>query len=173
MISHPIVQGRIPVISLYVLSLRGLPLALTCVVVTVNEARSYFASTVTVETGVTQRNDGSQGHQGTSNHGNNVNTRIIVTKATMVTKVTMIMITHVETMYSGTDYTFSYLYFIGRNKVKILINSNLKVIFMACCKAVVQVVHDFINNLHDTVDLENNGQRVLEKYIPLTAARYV
>jgi hypothetical protein len=41
-ISHPTLQGR----TGYVLSLRGLPLPLTCVFVTVNEARNYIASIV-------------------------------------------------------------------------------------------------------------------------------
>jgi hypothetical protein len=45
-VSHRIIQGNDCVLSLYVLSSFGLPLPPTCLLVTVNEARSYFASTV-------------------------------------------------------------------------------------------------------------------------------
>jgi hypothetical protein len=45
-VSHRIIQGNVCVLSSYVLSSCGLPLPPTCLLVTVNEARSYFASTI-------------------------------------------------------------------------------------------------------------------------------
>jgi hypothetical protein len=45
-VSHRIIQGKDWVLSPYVLSTCGLPLPPTCLLVTVSEARSYFASTV-------------------------------------------------------------------------------------------------------------------------------
>jgi hypothetical protein len=45
-VSHRIIQGNDCVLSPSVLSSCGLPLPPTCLLVTVNEARSYFASTV-------------------------------------------------------------------------------------------------------------------------------
>jgi hypothetical protein len=45
-VSHRIIQGKYWVLSPYVLSSCRLPLPPTCLLVTVNEARSYFASTV-------------------------------------------------------------------------------------------------------------------------------
>jgi hypothetical protein len=48
-VSHRIVQGKDWVLSPYVLSSCGLPLPPTCLLVTVNEARSYFASTISFE----------------------------------------------------------------------------------------------------------------------------
>jgi hypothetical protein len=45
-VSHRIVQGKDWVLSLHVLSPCGLPLPPTCILVTVNEARSCFASTI-------------------------------------------------------------------------------------------------------------------------------
>jgi hypothetical protein len=45
-VSHRIIQGKDLVLSPYVLSSCGLPLPPTCLLLTVNEARSYFASTV-------------------------------------------------------------------------------------------------------------------------------
>jgi hypothetical protein len=47
-VSHRIIQGKDCVLSLYVLSSCGLSLPPTCLLVTVNEARSYFASAVIV-----------------------------------------------------------------------------------------------------------------------------
>jgi hypothetical protein len=45
-VSHRIVQGKYWVLSPHVLSPCDLPLPPTCLLVTVNEARSYFASTI-------------------------------------------------------------------------------------------------------------------------------
>jgi hypothetical protein len=45
-VSHRIIQGKDWVLSLYVLSSWGLPLPTTCLLVTVNEVRSYFATTI-------------------------------------------------------------------------------------------------------------------------------
>jgi hypothetical protein len=45
-VSHRIIQGKDWVLSLHVLSSCGLPFPPTCLLVTVNEARSYFASTI-------------------------------------------------------------------------------------------------------------------------------
>jgi hypothetical protein len=45
-VSHRIILGKDWVLSPYVLSSCGLPLHPTCLLVTVNEARSYFASTI-------------------------------------------------------------------------------------------------------------------------------
>jgi hypothetical protein len=45
-VSHRIIQGKDCVLSLHVLSPCGLLLPPTCLVVTVNEARSYFVSTI-------------------------------------------------------------------------------------------------------------------------------
>jgi hypothetical protein len=45
-VSHRIIQGKDCVLSPYALSPCGLPLPPTCLVLTVSEARSYFASTV-------------------------------------------------------------------------------------------------------------------------------
>jgi hypothetical protein len=45
-VSHRIIQGKVWVLSPYVLSSCGLPLAPTCLLVTVNEAHSYFTSTI-------------------------------------------------------------------------------------------------------------------------------
>jgi hypothetical protein len=45
-VSHRIVQGKDCVLSPYVLSSCGLTLSPTCLLVTVNEARCYFASTI-------------------------------------------------------------------------------------------------------------------------------
>jgi hypothetical protein len=47
-VSHRIIQGKDWVLSSYVLSSCGLPLPPTCLLVTVIEARSYFASTIRV-----------------------------------------------------------------------------------------------------------------------------
>jgi hypothetical protein len=47
-VSHRIIQGKDWVHSPYVLSSCGLPLPPTCLLVTVNQTRSYFASTVQV-----------------------------------------------------------------------------------------------------------------------------
>jgi hypothetical protein len=48
-VSHRIIQGNDRVLSPCVLSSCGLPLPPTCLLVTVNEARSYFASTVGIK----------------------------------------------------------------------------------------------------------------------------
>jgi hypothetical protein len=45
-VSHGIIQGKDWVLSPYVLSSCRLPLSPTCLLVTVNEVRSYFASTI-------------------------------------------------------------------------------------------------------------------------------
>jgi hypothetical protein len=45
-VSHRIIQGKDWVVSPYMLSSCGLPLPPTCLLLTVNEARSYFASTI-------------------------------------------------------------------------------------------------------------------------------
>jgi hypothetical protein len=45
-VSHRIIQGNDCVFSPSVLSSFGLPLSPTCLLVTVTEARSYFASTI-------------------------------------------------------------------------------------------------------------------------------
>jgi hypothetical protein len=45
-VSHRIMQGKECVLSPYVLSSCGLPLPPTCLLLTINEARSYFASTI-------------------------------------------------------------------------------------------------------------------------------
>jgi hypothetical protein len=45
-VSHRIIQGKDCVPSPYVLSSCGLPFPFTCLLLTVNEARSYFASTI-------------------------------------------------------------------------------------------------------------------------------
>jgi hypothetical protein len=45
-VSHRIIQGKHCVLSLSVLSSRCLPLPPACLLLTANEARSYFASTV-------------------------------------------------------------------------------------------------------------------------------
>jgi hypothetical protein len=45
-VSHSIIQGKDCVLSPYVLSSCGLPLPPTCLLLTVNEARSYFALTI-------------------------------------------------------------------------------------------------------------------------------
>jgi hypothetical protein len=45
-VSHRIIQGKDWVLSLYALSTCGLPLPPTCLLVTVNEARSFFSSAV-------------------------------------------------------------------------------------------------------------------------------
>jgi hypothetical protein len=45
-VSRRIIQGKDRVLSPYVLSSCGLSLPSTCLLVTVNEARSYFASTI-------------------------------------------------------------------------------------------------------------------------------
>jgi hypothetical protein len=45
-VSHRIIQGKDWVLSPYVLSSFGLPLPPTCLLLTVNEAHSYFASTI-------------------------------------------------------------------------------------------------------------------------------
>jgi hypothetical protein len=45
-VSHRIIQGKDWVLSPYVLSPCGLPLPPSCLLVTVNEARSYFAYTI-------------------------------------------------------------------------------------------------------------------------------
>jgi hypothetical protein len=47
-VSHRIIQGKDCVLSPSVLSSCGLPLPPTCLLVTVNEARSHFASTILV-----------------------------------------------------------------------------------------------------------------------------
>jgi hypothetical protein len=47
-VSHRIIQGQDWVLSPYMLSSCGLPLPPTCLLVTVNEARSYFPSTIIV-----------------------------------------------------------------------------------------------------------------------------
>jgi hypothetical protein len=49
-VSHRTMQGKDWVLSPYVLSSWGSLLPPTCLLVTVNEARSYFASTITAET---------------------------------------------------------------------------------------------------------------------------
>jgi hypothetical protein len=45
-VSHRIIQGKHWVLSPYVLSSCGLPLPPTCLLLTINETRSYFASTI-------------------------------------------------------------------------------------------------------------------------------
>jgi hypothetical protein len=45
-VSHRIIQGKDCVLSPYVLSPCGLPFHPTCLLVTVNEARGYFTSTI-------------------------------------------------------------------------------------------------------------------------------
>jgi hypothetical protein len=45
-VSHRIIQGKDWVLSPYVLSSCGLPLPPTCLLLTVNKARSYFASII-------------------------------------------------------------------------------------------------------------------------------
>jgi hypothetical protein len=45
-VSHRIIQGKVCVLSSSVLSSYGLPLPPTCLLLTVNEARSYFSSTI-------------------------------------------------------------------------------------------------------------------------------
>jgi hypothetical protein len=45
-VSHRIIQGKNCVLSPSVLSSCGLPLPPTCLLLTANEARSYFASTI-------------------------------------------------------------------------------------------------------------------------------
>jgi hypothetical protein len=45
-VSHSVVQGKDCVLCLSMLSSCGLPLPPTCLFLTVNEARSYFASTI-------------------------------------------------------------------------------------------------------------------------------
>jgi hypothetical protein len=47
-VSHRVIQGNDCFLSPYVLSSCGLPLPPTCLLLTVSEARSYFASTVQV-----------------------------------------------------------------------------------------------------------------------------
>jgi hypothetical protein len=45
-VSHRVIQGKDWLLSPYVLSSCGLPLPPTCILVTDNEARSYFVSTI-------------------------------------------------------------------------------------------------------------------------------
>jgi hypothetical protein len=45
-VSHRIIQGNDCVLSPSVISSRGLPLPPTCLLLTVNEVRSYFESTI-------------------------------------------------------------------------------------------------------------------------------
>jgi hypothetical protein len=51
-VSHRIIQGKDCVLSPYVPSSCGLPLPPTCLLVTVNEARSYFSFAIGVWTGL-------------------------------------------------------------------------------------------------------------------------
>jgi hypothetical protein len=56
-VSHRIIQGNDWVLSPYVLSSCGLPLPPACLLVTVNEALSYFASTIVGITNIQSTNN--------------------------------------------------------------------------------------------------------------------
>jgi hypothetical protein len=74
-VSHRIIQGNDWVLSPHVLSPCGLPLPSTCLLVTVNEALSYFASTIIYGSVILGENNCNFGGQEPPHHGSKSFTR--------------------------------------------------------------------------------------------------